>query len=185
MTDNPAALGSVATPADMPPVVEPAAPEQPVEQPEAKKEWTPAEYEAELAKVRKEAAGWRTKLREVEPKVKAFDEAEEAQKTEIQRITDRVNTAEAALQARELELNTLRTAAKHGVREADYDLLGSGTPEELDARAERIAAMYGKPSEPAPPSDRPLESLRPGASPTPPPKVDNSYPADWAPRART
>lgn len=153
----------------------------------APKSWTPEEYEAELAKVRKEAAGWRTKLREIEPKAKAYDEHQDSQKTEIERATERASQLEADLQARTNELNILRAAAKHGVREEDYDLLGSGTPEELEARAERIASMYGKPSEPtpAPPSDRPLETLRPGASPTPPPAVDNSYPADWRPRART
>jgi hypothetical protein len=163
----------------------PAEPAQAAET--APKAWTPEEYEAELAKVRKEAAGWRTKLREVEPLAKAYEEAEEAKKTEVQRATERASQLEADLTARTNELNILRAAAKHGVREQDYDLLGSGTPEELDARAERIASMYGKPSEPtpAPPSDRPLETLRPGASPTPPPAVDNSYPADWRPRART
>lgn len=191
MTDNPAAP-SIPTPADMPPVVEPPAPEP--DEPDlsgesnSKKTWTPEEYESELAKVRKEAAGWRTKLREVEPKAKAYDEHQDAQKTEIERATERATQLESDLTARTNEINILRAAAKHGIPEGDWDLLGSGTPEELDARAARLAAKgFGATKEPAPapPSDRPLETLRPGASPTPPPAVDNSYPADWAPRART
>lgn len=75
----------------------------------------------------------------------------------------------------------LRAAAKHGVLEEDYDLLGSGTPEELDARAARIVARYPSSAPPPPPSDRPVEALRPGASPTPPPPADTSYPAAWKP----
>lgn len=199
MTDNPASQPAItpipqgtggATPADMPPVAGAPAesPAEPSGEVGGKKMWTPEEYEAELAKVRKEAAGWRTKLREAEPIVEKYNEQLESEKTDIQRATERATQLETDLTASRTENALLRVAAKHGIPEEDWDLLGSGTPEELDARAARLAAKgFGATKEPAPapPSDRPLETLRPGASPTPPPAVDNSYPADWAPRART
>lgn len=144
-----------------------------------------ADKDAVIRKLRDENGNWRTRIRELEPKAKAFDEAAEAQKTEVQRATDRATAAEQALATREQELNILRAAAKHGIPEEDHDLLGSGTPEELDARAARLAARYpASAPTPPPPSDRPVEGLRPGASPTPPAPADTSYPAAWAPRGR-
>ncbi|MBF6328740.1 hypothetical protein [Nocardia transvalensis] len=177
------APAAVTPPAD--PTAEPAAPQEDPATPSATR--APEDYEAEIAKLRREAAGWRTKFREAEPIVKAHNEAQEAQKTEIQRATDRATQLAKDLADRETELAVLRAAYKHGIGEEDIDLLGSGTPEELDTRAARLAAKgFGtKEKTPPPPSDRPLESLRPGASPTPPPAVDNTYPADWMPRART
>ncbi|MGW4325444.1 MULTISPECIES: hypothetical protein [Nocardia] len=140
--------------------------------------------------LRKENASWRTKYREAEPIVQAHTEAQEAAKTEVQRATERAAAAEAAAAQREAELNVLRAASKHGIPEEDHDLLGSGTPEELDARAARLAARYPSSATPTPPppSDRPVEGLRPGASPTPPPPADTAYPESWRPappRGRT
>lgn len=172
--EAPAPAEPAAPPAAEPPAVDPPA--------DAPAELSESDKDAIIAKLRKENAGWRTKVRDLEPKATAHDEAVEAQKTEIQRAIDRATAAEQAAAQREQELNLLRAAAKHGVPEEDYDLLGSGTPEELDARAARIAAMRQTSAPtPPPPSDRPVEGLRPGASPTPPAPVDTSYPAAWRP----
>jgi hypothetical protein len=168
----------VATPIVTDPVAtDPAAVDAP-----ATSELTIEDYKEMTAKLRKEAATYRTKARELEPKASAYDEAVEAQKSEIQRATERATAAEQTAALRERELNLLRAAAKHGIPEEDYDLLGSGTPEELDARAARIASLRqtSNPTLP-PPSNRPVEGLRPGASPTPPPPADTSYPAAWRP----
>lgn len=140
------------------------------------------DYQAIVRKLRDENASWRTKLRDAEPILKAHAEAEEAAKTELQRATERAAAAEKAAAEREAQLNVLRAAAKHGIPEEDHDLLGSGTPEELDARAARLAARYASSTAlTPPPSDRPVEGLRPGASPTPPAQPDISYPAAWKP----
>src|ERR1700751_3105485 len=72
---------------------------------QAKPTRTPEDYEAELAKVRREAAGYRVKLKEVEPIPKAAP----------------------------------------------------------------------------PPTDRPVEGLRPGATPEPAKPPDDSYPSEWTP----
>lgn len=173
-----------------PPAVEaPPAPQEqpPAEPPADPQEMTPEQYKAELKKVRAEAAGWRTKLREVEPIVKAHTEAEERNKTELQRATERAQTLEQQLAAAQQQTQLLGYAAKYGIPEEDYDLLGSGTPEEMESRAVRIAHMREAAigQQPAiPPSNRPVESLRPGASPQPPKPADNSYPEAWRPRTR-
>jgi hypothetical protein len=101
-----------------------------------------------------------------------------SQDTEVTELRERADNLTAAV-----EHLTLEAVAKtHGIGEEYYDLLGSGTREELESRAARLAALHGSaaPAETkAPPSNRPVESLRPGASPQPPQAEDNSYPAMW------
>jgi hypothetical protein len=101
-----------------------------------------------------------------------------SQDTEVTELRERADNLTVAV-----EHLTLEAVAKtHGIGEEYYDLLGSGTREELEFRAARLAALHGSaaPVEPkAPPSNRPVESLRPGASPQPPQAEDNSYPAMW------
>jgi hypothetical protein len=105
---------------------------------------------AETAKVdagkdwQAEAEKWKSFARKHEDaakanaeKAKRLDEFEESQKTEQQKFAD------AAAKAAETaaELARVKAAVKHGLSEEDLDLLGThGTPEEIDARAERLAA---------------------------------------------
>ncbi|OHU71382.1 hypothetical protein BKG86_17160 [Mycobacteroides chelonae] len=79
----------------------------------------------------------------------------------------------------------------HGITDpADIAIVQSaGTPEARKASAERLgahlkAAAPAAPVAPVvtpPPTNRPIETLTPGASPEPPAAVDNSYPASWTP----
>lgn len=131
-----------------------------------------------LAKVRKENASWRTKYREAEPILKAHQEAEDAAKSELEKASERAAAAEARVAELESAAVLAEVAGAHGIAPENYDLLGSGTREELEARAQRIAAI-GASSRP--PTDRPVESLKPGASPEPPAPADDSYPAAWRP----
>jgi hypothetical protein len=169
-----------------PPEQVPVQQEPPAPEPEQDaQKWSP-EAQREIEKLRKENASWRTKYRDAEPIVKAHAEAEERNKTELQRATERAQQYERDLAASQQQIQLLGFAAKYGIPEDDYDLLGSGTPEEMESRAVRIAHMreaaIGQQQAPsAPPSQRPLESLRPGASPTPPPVADHSYPEAWRP----
>jgi hypothetical protein len=74
-------------------------------------------------------------------KAKRLDEFEESQKTEQQKYADAAAKAEAKATATAAELARVKAAVKHGLSEEDLDLLGThGTPEEIDARAERLAA---------------------------------------------
>lgn len=148
-----------------------------------------------LSKANKEAAGYRTKLREVEPLVKKAAELEESQKTEQQKTADRAIAAERQRDDAIADGLRYKAAAKHGIGEDYFDLLGSGDEEAIDGRALRIGTLLGLRTEneqlkadlealragrPVP--SRPTEALRPGATPAPSSDLaDNSYPASWLP----
>ena len=158
----------------------PAPDAPPAEQ--AKPARTPEEYEAELAKVRREAAGYRVKLKEVEPIAKKAQEAEEAEKTEVQKANERAQAAEEREKATLDNLAKMELAVQYQIPPDDIDLIGSGTREEMDARAQRLAALTAAAAKAAPPpTDRPVEGLRPGASPEPATEPDDSYPESWKP----
>jgi hypothetical protein len=124
----------------------PPAPEPPA--PEAPKPAAPPEPDKGDKDWQAEAEKWKTFARKHEDtakanadKAKRFDEFEESQKTEQQKLTDAATAAKAEADATKAELARVKAAVKHGLTEDDLDLLGShGTPEEIDARAERLAA---------------------------------------------
>lgn len=82
-----------------------------------------------LAKANKEAEAARLKVKEFE----------DAQKSDLDRLTDEVAAEKDRADNAEAELARLRAALKHGLEEDDLDLLGNGTAEEIEARAERLA----------------------------------------------
>lgn len=161
----------------------PAAPEAPQEQPPAAQnvddlpEWA----RESLSKANKEAATYRAKLREVEPLAAKAKELEEAQQTEAERIAARATAAERERDEARAEGLRYKAAATHGISEDYFDLLGTGDEEAIGARAERIGSLLKAASEvdqlraenealragkPVPTSGRPVESLRPGATPS-------------------
>lgn len=106
-----------------------------------------AEYWRE--KSQKHEKAWRGKAGDVTPdqvkelleKARQFDEITEAQKTEAQKAADRATAAEKRATEAAAELARMTAAVKHGLTEDDLDLLGThGTPEEIEARAEKLAA---------------------------------------------
>jgi hypothetical protein len=139
---------------------------------------TPDQYESELSKLRKENAGWRTKLREAEPIIKAHQEAEEANKTELQREREAREALQRDRDSLQIGYTRLELAAQYNVSPDNIDLIGSGSREEMEDRAARLGALLSTAPAP-PPSNRPVEGLRPGASPEPPKTEDSSYPANW------
>ncbi|MFE9003084.1 hypothetical protein ACFYOY_13225 [Streptomyces sp. NPDC007875] len=92
-----------------------------------------------------------------------YAEIEEAQKTEIQKATERAQTVEQQLADMRATNARLMAAATHNIPPDLIDLLGTGSDEEINQRAEVLAERL-KASTP-PPSQRPVESLTPGASP--------------------
>lgn len=169
-------------PADIPSPADLAKKNQDSQPESAEPKWTPEKYEAEIQKLRRESAGYRTKLREAEPLVKAAQDAEESNKTEIQKAIDRASQAEQTLAERETAFNQLDLIVRYNLDPEDSEFIGSGSREEMEDRAQRLAARVGSPKpHTAPPSDRPVEGLKPGASPEPPKPPDDSYPAAWTP----
>jgi hypothetical protein len=128
-----------------------------------------------ITKANREAAGYRTKVAELQPKAEQFTRLEEASKTELQRLQEaQAQTAREAEQAK-ADAARWQAAALHGIGAEYFDLLGTGTPEELQARAEKLAGLVkaqqaaaaaaAAPPAPGAPQSRPVEQLRPGATP--------------------
>lgn len=111
-------------------------------------------------------------------------------RSENKNLRRRANDSDTYLQRAEAaELQLL--CVQHGITDpADIAIVQSaGTPEARQASAERLgahlkAATPAAPVAPVvtpPPTNRPIETLTPGASPEPPAAVDDSYPAAWTP----
>lgn len=114
----------------------------------------------------------------------------EASQTDAERREKAERAASERAAKAEDRANVLEVALEHGISSDDFDLLGSGSIEQIRARAQKIAAKneaakqasleaaVQTPTAPAP--RRPTEQLRPGASPAPDPlQDDSSYPAEW------
>lgn len=140
---------------------------------------SPEWLEKELAKVRAEAARYRTERNEYRNDHEELQKIKDAEKTEIERSQERVSALESDLESARRELTIERVARKFGIGEDDLDLLGSGTQEQLEARAERIAALNEKAAASvAPPSNLPKENLVPGSGKGNEPE-DDAYPSHW------
>jgi hypothetical protein len=149
---------------------------------EERQERSPEDLQAEIAKLRKENASWRTKYREAEPIVQKHQEMEQAQKTELQRAQEALEQERRSRTEIETGYTRLELAVAENIPPDYIDLIGSGSREEMEANAKRIGALVAANMKtPPPPSDRPVEGLRPGATPEPPKPADDSYPADWIP----
>ena len=148
---------------------------------------------------------WKQKAREQEQRAKAnadkareFDAFKESQKSEAEKNVERAAAAERERDELKAEGLRYKAAAKHGISEDFFDLLGTGDEEAIGGRAERIGGLLKLQSEnerltaeltalkegkPAPGSSRPVAALKPGASPEAiKPPQDNSYPAHWLPQ---
>lgn len=129
---------------------------------------------------------------------KRLAELEESQKTEAQKIADRAAAAERARDEAVADGLRYKAAAKHGIDEDHFDLLGSGDEEAISGRAERIGNLLKlrtenealkaevealKQGKPAPASARPTAALRPGATAEEiSAEQDDSYPSHWLPK---
>lgn len=154
----------------------PEAQEQPTQDVNSLPEWA----RSSLEKANREAATYRTKLREVEPLAAKARELEEAQQTEAERIAARATAAERERDEARAEGLRYKAAARNGISEDYFDLLGAGDEEAINTRAERLGGLLKATAEieqlkaelealragrPAPTSGRPTAALKPGATP--------------------
>lgn len=97
-----------------------------------------------------------------------LNEHEDAQKTEYQRLTDRAAKAEQELADARTEIVRNRIAIKHGLDPELAEML-SGTEQEMEARAAKLVAKWGAPSDTGDTSAEPGKALparpRPALSP--------------------
>ncbi|MGI5245424.1 hypothetical protein [Dactylosporangium sp. CA-139066] len=146
------------------------------------KELTPDELKAALAAARKEAAGYRTKLREAEPYVAKARELEEAQKSDVEKLTAAQAAALARAEKAEAELLRLTAARAAGLDLDMADRLKGSTLEELTADAKALAEKFPANETPAVPR-KPHKSVR-EVAPVPPGAADDESPAALASRIR-
>ena len=81
----------------------------------------------------------RSDIEELKPKAAKAKELEDAQKSESQRLADQLEAAKSEGSAAKSEAARLKAAIKHGLSEDDLELLGDGTPEQIEERAKRLA----------------------------------------------
>lgn len=82
-----------------------------------------------LNKANKEAAEYRLKVKEFE----------DAQKSDEQRRQEALDAAASERDAAVAEAARLRAAVTYGLTNDDLELIGDGTPEQIDERAKRLA----------------------------------------------
>lgn len=151
-----------------------------------------------LAKAQADVKKWRELSRKNENTAKQNQEAarrlqelEDANKTELQRATDRAVQAEKAAAEAEGRYHRTLAAANHDIPPSLIDLISGSTEDEITASAEALAAAINdragdiaaasaranglQPQRPQ--STRPVESLRPGAVPASEP--DRNDPNAW------
>lgn len=94
----------------------------------------------ELAKVRAEAADRRIKNRELEDKAKKWQEYEDSQKTELEKLQAAVAERDKRLADKELEVTRSKIAREFNVADEDLDLLVGD-----ETNMKRLAERIGKP----------------------------------------
>lgn len=132
--------------------------QQPAEQPQEggeQRDDEPKVFDADyVAKLRQEAAKYRTEAKANAEAAQRLAEIEDAQKSEAQKAAERI--AELEKQATEAQRDALRfkVASKFGITDEDADLFLTASDEEtLTKQAERLAAHRedaGKPRQPKP-----------------------------------
>lgn len=111
-------------------------PQAGTEQPEGKV--FDAEY---VEKLRKENAKYRTEAKANADAAKKLAEIEEANKSEAERLSERLAEAEKAAEQARVEALRFRIATKFSISDEDADLFLTGSDEEtLTRQAERLAS---------------------------------------------
>lgn len=173
------ASGQIPAQAPTPPAAAPApVPAAPVPPAAGESPAGPTDWEAEAAKWKSlarrhegkhlDALGFKSRdeIDQLRQSAQKYSEFEETQKSEIQKATDRAQTFEQQLADERAQNARLLAAATHNIPPELIELLGSGTAEQIGARAEVLAERLKAAIPPAPPaSQRPVESLTPGAAP--------------------
>lgn len=113
--------------------------------------WTdPTAARAEIERLRRESAGYRTKVRELEPLAAKATAAEEAQKTEAQKLTEQLAAAQAAAQTAQASALRYQVAAAKGLPIEFAARLQGATEEELSADADQLVTLLGGGQQQAP-----------------------------------
>lgn len=135
----------------------------------------------EVARLRREAAKYRTERNELRGAAEKWQEFEESQKSELQKLQEANQAYEQKMRDLEQSNWRLGAATKFGVSDEYLDLLGSGSQEEIEARAEKLSKLFEAQGVKRPASQRPVEDLRPGVA-VQADSVPSDYPEEWKPK---
>lgn len=134
------------------------------EEENSKPERTTESYQQELEKLRNENAKYRIERNEYRADAEKFREMQDAEKTELQRAQEALEAERNKATQFQVELARSKALPKYGISEENADLLGSD-PEKFDDNAKRLGELQAQAAKrAAPPSDYPVENLKPGAS---------------------
>jgi sRNA-binding protein len=75
-----------------------------------------------------------------------LDKIRESQKTDAEKQAEALKAQQTALAAAKSEAALARAALKHGLSEEDLELITGGTPDEIEAKAAKLAARLGNKS---------------------------------------
>lgn len=148
---------------------------KPTEQ--ANKSFTQDDVNALLAKQKRETFG---DYGELKAKAAKLAEFEESQRTEAEKVTARAAAAERERDEARAQSLRYDAALEHGISKDYFDMLGSGTQDDITSRAQRLGGLLKVQAEneqlkaeldalrqgkPAPANGRPTPALKPGATP--------------------
>lgn len=146
-------------------------PDQPEPEQQPNEDELPEWAKAKIRKANNEAKNLRDRLNA------AALEAEREKMSEL----DRERSEKAELKQQLAQRDSDLLIARYHIPDEFAEFIGDGSFEEKEARAAKVGDMVKSKNgtQDRPPSDRPVESLKPGASPSTPPMEDHSYPAEW------
>ena len=98
------------------------------------------DWKAMARKHEDEKKALRKQLKDLEPKAKQYEEIQESQKSELQKLQERLQAAESQTQELSLAKDRAEVAAEKGV---PATLLHGATREELEAAADALIAFRG------------------------------------------
>lgn len=101
----------------------------------------PESWRAEIKRLRSEAAGHRSRVKELEPLAQEAEKLREAQMTSQQKIEARATQLEARATAAERVVAQYAAATKAGISLEFASRLVGDTPEELAADAEKLKQL--------------------------------------------
>lgn len=111
--------------------------------------WTPPANQEEFNRIISERISReRSKYgdyNDLKNKATQFDQLTAAQQTELQRAESARQAAEQTAAQNANELAKVKAALKYKLADEDLDLLGTGTPDEIDARAKRLSERLAPP----------------------------------------
>lgn len=106
----------------------------------------PVAARAEIEKLRKEAASYRTKVRELEPAAAELAQLRQAGRSEAEKLAERAAAAEKEAATARSELLRSQVALAKGLTEAQARRLMGSTREEMEADAAELVAAFASPA---------------------------------------